>query len=186
MVTRKSSPARRAVSTRRASKRSTPRLAIVPNEIAVKCRAGAERKVIDALARFGKVEKYPLQRMFVLHRPSGAADARLQSVLDELQHAGRIEFVTPVLLDSESNTRQVLTDEIVLRLKPGRTKRTLTALTAEHGVAIGQRNAFEPSQYIVKVPNPSGMQTLDIARSLDRSDDVEFASPNFLTLVKRQ
>ena len=176
---------RRAASTHRASKQSTPTLKIVPDQIAVKYRTGGDRKVIDTLSRFGSVETYPQQRMLVLHCSPGAAGEGAQRALDELQQAGLVEFVTSVLLDSESNTRQVLTDEIVLRLKPGRTKRTLAALTAEHGVEVDRRNTFEPSQYIVKVPNPSGMQTLDIARSLDRSDDVEFASPNFLTQIKR-
>jgi hypothetical protein len=123
--------------------------------------------------------------MVVLHRSSGVTAAKVQAALDDLQHVGLVEFVTPVLLDPESNTRQVLTDEIVLRLKPGRAERALAALKAEHGIEIGKRNKFEPSQYIVRVPKPSGTQTLDVARSLDRSDDVEFASPNFLTQIKR-
>lgn len=153
--------------------------------MAARYRTGQERKVRDALAPFGSVETYPLRRMVVLQQAPGVARATVQAVLDELQRAKLIEFVTPVLVDRQSNARQVLTDEIVLRLKPGRSQRTLAVLTAEHGVRIGRRNEFEPSQYIVKVLNPSGTQTLDVARSLDRSDDVEFASPNFLTEIKR-
>jgi hypothetical protein len=185
MGTTKRSPARRAVSRPRTARRSGPPPKRVPNEVAVKYRAGRERKVIDALARFGSIEAYPLQRMVVLHRLPDVAAAKVQAALDDLQRAGLVEFVTPVLLDPESHTRQVLTDEIVLRLKPGRTERALAALKAEHGIEIGKRNKFEPSQYIVRVRKPSGMQTLDVARSLDQSDDVEFASPNFLTEIKR-
>ena len=46
---------------------------------------------------------------------------------------------------------------------------------------VGKRNEFEPTQYIVKVPDTTGMRTLDVARSLDQQDDVEFACPNYLT-----
>lgn len=185
MATKKHSPARRTVSRLRTKARAGPALKTVPNEIAARYRTGQERKVRDALAPFGSVETYPLQRMLVLHRAPSLATARVQAALDNLQRVGLVEFVTPVLLDPDSNARQVLTDEIVLRLKPGRTQRTLAALKAEHGIQIGRRNKFEPSQYIVKVPKPSGTQTLDVARSLDQSEDVEFASPNFLTEIKR-
>jgi hypothetical protein len=185
MVTKKHSPARRAVSLRRTKARVGQALKTVPNEMAARYRTGQERRVRDALAPFGSVEAYPRQRMLVLHLAPGRATARVEAALDNLQRLRLVEFVTRVLLDPDSNARQVLTDEIVLRLKPGRTGRTLAALKAEHGIQIGQRNKFEPSQYIVTVPNPSGTRTLDVARSLDQSEDVEFASPNFLTKITR-
>ncbi len=157
----------------------------LPNEIAVRYRTGQQRQVSRALSPFGDLNPHPRQRIMILHRAAGVAAAAVNEVLENLRRNKLIDFATPVLLDRESRTRQVLTDEIVLRLKPGCSPGTLAALTAAHGVRIGRRNAFEPSQYIVKVRNPSGTQTLDIAHSLDRSDDVEFASPNFLTQVKR-
>lgn len=185
MATKRPSPARRSASKPRAKARPGRALKKVPNQIAARYRPGQERKVRDALAPFGRLDTYPLRRMVVLHRAPGLAAASVQAALDSLQRVGLIEFMTPVLFDPDSQARQVLTDEIVLRLKPGRTKRTLAALKAEHGIQIGRRNKFEPSQYIVKVRKPSGTQTLDVARSLDRSEDVEFASPNFLTEIKR-
>ncbi|SRR6266540_169020 len=177
-------PSRRTA-VRLATKLPAPAMKTVPNEIAVRYRAGQEQQVREALSRFGSVRAYPVKRMIVLHRAPGSASAAVKSALENLQGTGDVEFVTPVLLDPDSNARQVLTDEIVVRLKPGRTTRTLDALQAEHGIEIGSRNEFEPSQYIVKVPKPSGTQTLDVARSIDQSDDVEFASPNYLTEVKR-
>ena len=185
MGVRKRPPARRTNSGPRRKARGSAALKTVPNEVAARYRSGQEQKVRDALAPLGRVELYPLQRMIVLHRASGVTSANVQAVLDSLHRVHLIEFVTPVLVDPDSHTRQVLTDEIVLRLKPGRSRRALAALKAAHGIEIERRNQFEPSQYIVKVPKPSGLQTLDVARSLDRSDDVEFASPNFLTEVKR-
>jgi hypothetical protein len=185
MATKKRSRTRRPGSRPRAKASSRPSLKTVPNQIAVRYGAGHERKVREALEPLGTVECYPLRRVALLRRGSGTAGGRVQTVLEHLQRAGLVEFVTPVLVDRDTNTRQVLTDEIVLRLKPGRTRRALAALEAEHGIKVGRRNPFEPSQYIVKVAKPSGTHTLDVARSLDRSDDVEFASPNFMSEIKR-
>lgn len=185
MAARRRATARRTESRPRTKVRAATALKTVPNEMAARYGAGQEQKVREALAPCGRVESYPLQRMVVLQRAPGVTSAKVRSVLDNLRRLDLIEFVTPVLLDPDSRTRQVLTDEIVLRLKPGRSRRALNALTAAHGIEIDRRNKYEPSQYIVKVPKPFGTQTLDIARSLDRSDDVEFASPNFLTEIKR-
>lgn len=156
----------------------------VPNQVAVRYRAAHEHKVRDTLASLGTLEAQPSSRIVILHRTPGIPAKKVQSVLDGLQDAQMIEFATPVLRDPESNTRQVLTDEIVLRLKPGRTDRTLAAVTAAHGIIVGKRNEFEPTQYIVKVPRATGTHTIDVARALDRRDDVEFASPNFLSDIE--
>ena len=137
------------------------------------------------LGTLGTLEAQPSSRLFILHLAPGISRTKVKAVLTTLQQNGAIEFATPVLRDAASDTRQVLTDEIVLRLKPGQPRRTLAEVKAEHGLTIGKRNEFEPRQYIVKVPRANGTLTLDVARSLDQRKDVEFASPNFLTTVKR-
>jgi hypothetical protein len=188
MAVRKRTPARRAASPSRRKRRasaSSPIPTPIADQIAIRYRDGQEPIVRDTLSAFGTLEAQPRTRILILHRAAGISPAKVDAAVRGLQAAKAVEFATPVLRDPESHTRQVLTDEIVLRLKPGHTKRTLAALTAEHGVAIGKRNEFEPTQYIVKVLRPSGTQTLEVARALDRRDDVEFASPNFLTDIKR-
>ena len=157
----------------------------VPNAIAVRYCTGHEQEVRVALGAIGRVELYPSKQMAVLEKPAAVTESKLDDTLERLRARKAIDFVTLVLLDTKSKTRQVLTDEIILRLKPGRTRRTLQTLGAAHGVKISHRNEFDPSQYVVKVPKPSGTETLDIARSLDASDDVEFACPNYLTEFKR-
>jgi len=162
------------------------RLKTIPTQVAVRYRKGQERKASTALSELGTLENQQLQCILILHRSSGISRRDVESVLGELREQGVIDFATTVLRDAESGARQVLTDEIVVRLKPSAPQRkTLATLKAEHGVEIGKQNAYEPTQYIVKVPDPSGTNTLDVARSLDRCDFVEFASPNFLTDFKR-
>jgi hypothetical protein len=163
---------------------STPKT--IPNQVAVRYRAGQAEKVRERLAKLGRIEDQPLSRILILHRPTSVTRRAADTVLKALQDEKLVDFATPVLRDSDSGTRMVLTDEIVLRLKSGRsTERTLATLKAEHGLKIGRRNEFEPGQYIVKLPQTSGTHTIDVARSLDRRADVEFACPNFLTDIKR-
>src|SRR4051812_7521875 len=166
------------------NKRSIPKA--IPGQIAVRYRTGQRDKVIQCLAAYGTTEDQPLARIVILHRDARMKRGTVEPALKKLQDERLVEFATPVLRDSASGIRQVLTDEIVLRLKSDRDqKRTLATLKGQHGLKDEQRNEFEPKQYIVKVKNPSGTHTLDVARCLDQRADVEFASPNFLTTVKR-
>ena len=180
-------PSRRPAARRHPASSSSAgaKLETVPNAVAVRYCAGHERQVRDTLAPLGSIELYRPQRMVVFERAPGMRAAPVNAALEHLRVQNAIDFITPVLVERGSHTRQVLTDEIVLRLKPGRTRRTLQILGAAHGATISRRNEFEPSQYVLKVRSPSGTRTLDIARSLDASDDVEFACPNFLTGIKR-
>jgi hypothetical protein len=157
----------------------------VRDEVAIRFKSGQEQNVRSVLSHFGTLDSLPNRRTLVLRIAPRVNPATVHVALDDLQSRGLVEFITPILIDAASGTRQVLTDEIVLRLKPGTSQRALRALKAAHGVEIQSANEFEPSQYIVKVPNPSGLRTLEVARSLDSCDDVEFASPNFLTQIKR-
>ena len=167
------------------NKTSSPKPRTIPTQVAVRYRASQAGKVRERLAAFGDVEDQPQVRLLILHRHPSAPANVVAETLHALQAEKLVEFATPVLRDADSGLRMVLTDEIVLRLKVGHaTRRTLAALKAEHGLTIGRRNEFEPQQYIVKVPQTSGTCTMDVARSLDRRDDVEFASPNFLTDIK--
>jgi S-adenosylmethionine:tRNA-ribosyltransferase-isomerase (queuine synthetase) len=171
MVPQKSSPA-------------TPKT--IPNQVAVRYRAGQAEKVRERLATLGRMEDHPLSRILILHRAPSVTRRAVNTALKVLQDEKLVDFATPVLRDSASGMRKVLTDEIVLRLKSSRgQQRTLATLKGEHGLKIGRRNEFEPAQYIVRVSQASGTHTLDVARALDQRADVEFASPNFLTGIKR-
>lgn len=166
-------------------KRAPLSLDTVKDQIAVRYCMGQDRSVREVLDRLGTVEEHLSSQIFILHRSPDVSASTLATDIETLKRANKIAFATPVLRDPESGTRQVLTDEITLRLKPGSASRALKALQAEHGVIVGKRNEFEPTQYIVKVPDTTGTRTLEVARSLDERDDVEFASPNFLTDIKR-
>jgi hypothetical protein len=179
-------PARRTRSTTSRRKGPAPKPAATTGQTALRCRAGAERKVRAALAPLGTIESYPPGGILILHRSPTASAAEVRSTVRTLEKDGLVEFVTPVLRDRQSDARQFLTGEIIVRLKSGvPAKKTLASLKAEHGVEVKRRNEFEPTQYVVSVPDPSAARTRDIARSLDRRSDVEFATPNVISDIKK-
>jgi hypothetical protein len=174
-------PARRSRST--TARRKGP---AATGQIAVRYCSGAARKVREALAALGTVESYPPGSILILHRSPSVSAAKVRSAVKALEKDGLVEFATPVLLDRQSNTRRILTGEITIRLKSDAPARqTLASLKADHGVRVERRNEFEPTQYVVTVPDPSGTRAREIARSLDSRSDVEFATPNFITDLRK-
>ncbi len=156
----------------------------IAGQIAVRWMPGAERRAVSSLMPLGRIEKHATSRVLVLHHH--APVSRVRRVLGRLVAGGVIDFVTPVLCEPSTGARQIPTDEIVVRLKSTEhASRTIKSLSDAHGLRGVRRNEFDPAQYIVKVSSSSGQAAIRIARSLDRCDDVEFASPNVLTRVKR-
>jgi hypothetical protein len=101
--------------------------------------------------------------------------------LRPLLQGGDIDFLTPLLLDPTSQLHQVLTDEITVRFKRKVSEQRLRDLEKDFGVTVAAQNEFVPSQYILRVPHPEGLQTLETAKRLDALKDTVFAAPNFIS-----
>jgi hypothetical protein len=106
---------------------------------------------------------------------------QLQKWVDD----GTVEFVTPVLRDEESQLQQILSDEITVRFKSALTSKQLKGVEEKYGVVVARQNEFVPRQFVVKVAQPTGLRTLDVASQLDAADNVEFATPNFISQFRR-
>lgn len=183
------SQARAEESARRAFyRRGTKKIYIEPldNTIAVRFREGVETDLDQALRALGQVQIDRSQRLAIVKFPDAArrdqASKQLQQWLDD----GILEFVTPVLRDAESQLHQILTDEIAVRFKSALPLKRLRAMEQKYGVTVARQNEFVPNQFIVKVAQPEGLRTLEVASRLDAADEVEFATPNFISEHRRQ
>lgn len=153
--------------------------------LAIRWNEGHREDVRRALLSFGQIKEFRSQRILVLHprdrRALGSAPGRLE----DLQASGAVEFVTPVLRDPDSDTQQILTDEITVRFRSDKPASEVKNVLKKHGLRLVRRNEFRPNQYVVSVPDPNGLKTLEAAGELDAFDDVEFAAPNFISEIKR-
>jgi hypothetical protein len=142
-------------------------------------------KVRSTLAAFGTIEPYEPAHLLILHAGTDVSPAEVLGVLEKLRNEGLVEYSTSVLHDRATGTRQILTDEITVRLKPEAQKGALDEMRRAEGVSVARRNEFVPTQYTLKVPRTSGTRTLDVANRLQERDDVEFAAPNYIVDIKR-
>jgi len=146
----------------------------------------ADEQVRGALSALGQIESYAPASLLILHANPDAAPKDVARVTDDLQREHLVEYVTPVLQDARTGSRQILTDEITVRLRPeAPQKGTLTDMRRAEGVSVAHRNEFVRTQYTLKVPKASGTRTLEVAKRLQKRADVEFAAPNYIVDIKR-
>jgi len=155
------------------------------NVLALRYREDAEREVGRALRSLGQVEMMGPQRLAIVEFSDEAQREAASKQLQRWLEAGLVEFVTPVLRDAESDLRQILTDEIAVRFKSALPAERLRAVEHKYGVTVARQNEFVPNQFIVKVAQPAGLHTLEVASQLDAANEVEFATPNFISEHRR-
>lgn len=82
---------------------------------------------------------------------------------------------------------RVVYREIVVRFRAGTPERSRTAMLRAHGLVVRRKNAFVRDQVIAYHPDRrwSGEELLAIANQYAESDDVMFASPNFVSQFRR-
>ena len=152
---------------------------------ATRYRDDAEEAVDQALHGLGQVETSAAQRLIIVKflDPQQTSDALqlLRHWLDQ----GMVEFVTPVLRDTDSQLIQVLTDEITIRFNAKPSASCLHDLEQKYGVSVARQNEFVPDQFIIKVVRPFGLRTLEVAHELASVADVRFATPNFISRHQR-
>jgi subtilisin family serine protease len=130
------------------------------------------------------LEVFRSQRILVLTRAKAIPQRTVALAIASLRNQGLVELVTPVLRDRDSGLRQILTDQIVLRRRPGH-GREWQALRRRHAIHVVRRNAYEPTQFVVRVPVADGTRALQLAECLSRSRAVAWASPNYLISVDK-
>lgn len=157
----------------------------IEDTIAVRCLEGMEDTVCAKLRSLGRVQVVTSQQLIIVkfRDPTQrmAALKQLQQWMDE----GVVKFATPVLCDSESQLHQILTDEIIVRFKSVLPPEQLKEVEDKYGLSVVRQNEFVPNQFVVKVMQSVGLRTLEVASEIDAMDEVEFATPNFISEFRR-
>lgn len=175
----------RKVARRRAPGRVTGKPRTAPRLLAVRCRRAAEGAVTNALRQLGAVRHLGPHRLVLVELPDTRRQAAAVKQLRAWRRDGSVEFFTPVLRDEKTGLLRILTDEITVRFKPHVPVTRRAAIQRKLGVNTLRQNEFVPDQRVVRVAQPVGLKTLTVARALDRSPDVEYATPNYISEYRR-
>jgi hypothetical protein len=123
--------------------------------------------------------------MMIVPLPNGKAKlASAWEQLRELVRKGIAQFATPRLRDSEGYGRYV-TDEVTVRFKKPPKKPELAAFTKQYNLSVIRQSIGSKETYLMKTSEPDWEQVLKHTSTMDADVRVEFASPNFLSEMRR-
>jgi len=158
----------------------------VPERVAVKWAPRLGRRLRELLRESGPVRTIGSLGILLLELDEASRRPAAWKRLKKLQKEGVVAWASPLLRDLESELREILTDEVTVRLRPGAdADRRLQDLLRRTGLVLARRNEFVPNQFVLRIDHPFGLEVLEVARSLDTRAEVEFATPNFVSEVSR-
>lgn len=126
--------------------------------------------------------------IFQLPEPVGRAEvARIARSLKQESRYGRLMREIGVIITDEQDpdTPILLTDEFIALFKSEVTRQQIDDLNREHGVEVVGPDPFVENQFLLRVTDASGGDSLTVSRIYERSPLTEFAHPNFWTLDVR-
>lgn len=113
----------------------------------------------------------------------------LGRVEGNISRSAAIEGPPPVTFrDEESGALRVVYREIAIRFHAKTPEKTRKAILSARRFAVRRRNPFNKDQYIVYQPERKfgGEELVDIANGWTETDEVLFATPNFVSQYWRQ
>ncbi|MDQ3798289.1 MAG: S8 family serine peptidase [Acidobacteriota bacterium] len=93
-----------------------------------------------------------------------------------------------VFREKETGLLHVVYREVVVRFKPGTTKKMQETILKDRGFKIRRRNPFVPHQVVVYDPERrhTGEKLLEVANEWTNLDETVFATPNFVSQYRRE
>jgi len=127
---------------------------------------------VDAFGKPGSAPSVPAHER-------GSADRLIQAVAAD----PAIAFASPVFYTEQGGVPQVLTDEVVVKLRTGAEVHQLGGVV--RSARVLRRLGGTTDQYVLEIGAPRWTLALDVADELSRSPIVEWAEPNFLVFVRQ-
>jgi subtilisin family serine protease len=122
---------------------------------------------------------------FVPGGPAAGAEKAMQDALARLRGRADVAFAFPVLFNPETATRLMLTDEIVVRLKPGLGIADISHLLSNHGLSFRERIRGTTQELVLGFEHAASAEPLETANALAESALLEWAEPNFVQEYRR-
>ena len=151
-------------------------------ELVVKFRSGTDAdRVTKSLTLQIAVEIHTEGRIFhLVSVPAAANDTSVLSRgIDQLRLSQGVDFVGRAYTDAATDTRMLPTDEIVVKLRPGRSKQELEDFAASLQLSVEKILWGTTDEYVLRLNDP-GDDPLAKAQLLYESKRFLWAEPNFM------
>jgi subtilisin family serine protease len=111
--------------------------------------------------------------------------AAIEEIIDTMKARSDVRWAVPVFIHAKTGSRMLMTDEIVVKLKPGKDLASLAGLLQSYGLLLIKPMWGTQNEYVLRPQDPKVVNPLEAANALFESGLVEWAQPNFIQEYKR-
>jgi subtilisin family serine protease len=161
-------------------------------EYAVQFQEGLNQKtrqaIIEAVSPLTKITekgKTRNQAVITLKMEKAEEPAAIEKIIDNLKARSDVRWAVPVFIHAKIGSRMLVTDEIVVKLKPGKDLASLAGLLQSYGLLVVKPMWGTRDEYVLRLQDPKAVNPLEAANALFESGLVEWAQPNFIQEYKR-
>ncbi len=163
-------------------------------EYAVQFQEGLNQKtrraIIEAVSPLaemtekGKIGNQALS-VITLKTEKAKEPAAIEEIIDTMKARFDVRWAVPVFIHAKTGSRMLITDEIVVKLKPEKDLASLTELLQSYGLLLIKSMWGTQNEYVLRLQDPKAVSPLEAANALFESGLVEWAQPNFIQEYKR-
>jgi subtilisin family serine protease len=163
-------------------------------EYAVQFQEGLNQKtrraIIEALSPLaemtekGRIGNQALS-VITLKTEKAKEPAAIEEIIDTMKARSDVRWAVPVFIHAKIGSRMLITNEIVVKLKPGKELASLAGLLQSYGLLLVKPMWGTRDEYVLQLQDPKATNSLEAANALFESGLVEWAQPNFIQEYKR-
>jgi subtilisin family serine protease len=125
------------------------------------------------------------KELWVFPLASGSAPSAFEQSLAAVRGQADVEYAYPVLFNPETQSRLMVTDDVVVKLKPGRSLADLASAMRSAGLVERRRIDYAADQFILRIERRHSTSALAAAQALQESGLVEWAQPDFVQQYRK-
>lgn len=133
------------------------------------------------LALFSEREELLIFKLTLLPLREGITQENVIETITRLDTKSEVEFAVPVFHFPDAEL--ILTDEFIVKFKPGVSEEEIEVFNTLNNVEILGQPEW-PGRYILRVKDPTNMNTLKIANLYYENPITEYSVPNFIRGLK--
>ncbi|MGH8500401.1 MAG: S8 family serine peptidase, partial [Methylococcales bacterium] len=111
--------------------------------------------------------------------------SEIETEIDTMQAQPEVVLASPAFIHPQTNTKLFLTDQIVIKLKPGHKLDVLFGLMSSYGMVMKEKMFGSGDEFVLEISDPKAVNALEAANAVFESGMVEWAEPNFVQDYKK-
>ncbi len=144
---------------------------------------------ISAIAKKGRLDNEfldwngePPHHGRVFRFPADMPAASRPKIVQEILRVGGVHALGPLVHFKRNDSISCLTDELVIRFRPGVTRAQIDDIAERHNLTVLRKLVVAENLFVFRMPAPVSYDTLALANEMARCDLVLYAEPNLISI----